>query len=103
MSDTIDLLETIGSDSALRHASPWVLAQMLEAEDASEGLQQYVASGDSTKLAAELGLVKMHGEHSSQTGAHEGDHDADADDDDDDGCDDESSDESSNVDDNRTD
>lgn len=101
MNDTIDLLEAIGRDAALRHATPDVLAQMLEAQDASEGLQQYAANGDSTKLAAELGLVKMHGEHSSQTGAHEDDHDDDDGDGDD--SDENSTDEPSNSDDGRTD
>ncbi|MDQ7995593.1 MAG: hypothetical protein AAGC76_07045 [Luteibacter sp.] len=92
MHDTIDLLEAIGSNAALRHASPEELASLLEENDASQGLRDFSVSGDDTALTKELGLTKMHGEHHSQTGAHEGDdddddhdHDHHDDEDDDDG------------------
>lgn len=77
MNDTIKLLEAIGKDATLRHASPEELAAALKDAEASDGLREYAATGDGAALTTELGLVKMHGEHSSQTGAHEGDHDHD--------------------------
>ena len=79
MHDTVDLLEAIGRNPNLRHASPEELAKALEAAGASEGLLELVATGDSAALAKELGLVQMHVEHHSQTGGHEGEHDHDHD------------------------
>jgi hypothetical protein len=73
MRDTVELLEAIGRDAALRRASPEALAQVLEASEASEGLRELVANGDSTGLTKELGLKQMHVEHMTQTGGHEGD------------------------------
>jgi hypothetical protein len=73
MRDTVELLEAIGRDARLRHASPEELARALEAADASPGLRELAANGDSTTLTKELGLVQMHVEHKSQTGGHEGD------------------------------
>lgn len=73
MRDTIDLLESIGCDARLRHASSAELAQVLEAADASAGLRDLVATGDSTTITLELGLKQMHVEHITQTGGHEGD------------------------------
>jgi hypothetical protein len=75
MRDTVELLEAIGRDATLRHASPEELARVLEAAEASEGLRVLVAQGDATALTEELGLVQMHVEHQSQTGGHEGDGD----------------------------
>lgn len=75
MRDTVELLEAIGRDASLRHASPDVLAQALEAAGASPGLRELVGSGDATALTEELGLEHMHVEHQSQTGGHEGDGD----------------------------
>jgi hypothetical protein len=96
MRDTVELLEAIGRDATLRRASPEALAQALEANDASTGLIELVASGDSTGLTKELGLKHMHVEHRTQTGGHEGDgpddhprHHPDHDDGKDDGKDDE--------------
>jgi hypothetical protein len=96
MRDTIDLLEAIGADARLRHASPAELALALEAAGASAGLRELAATGDATALTRELGLLQMQVEHSSQTGGHEGDdhddhhhhHEDDDDDDDGDGQDD---------------
>ena len=73
MRDTVELLEAIGRDAKLRHASSQELVQALEAADASAGLRELAANGDSTTLTKELGLVQMHVEHRSQTGGHEGD------------------------------
>ncbi|NID14090.1 hypothetical protein [Luteibacter yeojuensis] len=71
MRDTVELLEAIGRDASLRHASPEALARALEAADASAGLLELAANGDGTALTQELGLTKMQTEHMSQTGAHE--------------------------------
>jgi hypothetical protein len=73
MRDTVELLEAIGRDAKLRHASPEELARALETADASAGLRELAASGDSKTITEELGLQQMHVEHQSQTGGHEGD------------------------------
>lgn len=73
MRDTIDLLEAIGHDASLRHASAEELAQVLENAGASEGLRQSVASGDAAALIRELGLRAMHTEQSTHTAGHEDD------------------------------
>jgi hypothetical protein len=73
MRDTVELLEAIGRDATLRRASAEALTQALEANEASAGLRELVASGDSTGLTAELGLKQLHVEHMVQTGGHEGD------------------------------
>jgi hypothetical protein len=73
--DTVELLEAIGRDASLRHASPEALASALDAAGASPGVRELAATGNDAALTAELGLVKLHGEHMSQTGGHEGDGD----------------------------
>lgn len=75
MRDTVELLEAIGRDASLRHASPEELAKALEEANASKGLRDLAASGDSKALTEELGIVQMHVEHQTQTGGHEGDPD----------------------------
>ncbi|WP_231381740.1 hypothetical protein [Rhodanobacter sp. OR87] len=55
MPDTIELLETIGQNAALRHASADELAPMLEQANASEALRSAVAAGDSSLLSREFG------------------------------------------------
>ncbi|MEP7185348.1 MAG: hypothetical protein ABI767_05855 [Rhodanobacter sp.] len=55
MTNTIELLEAIGKDASLRHASKEDLAQALGGMDASTGLNMAAASGDSRHLAQELG------------------------------------------------
>lgn len=55
MSNTIELLERIGQDASLRHASRETLAKALNALDASEGLKVAAASGDKSRLGEELG------------------------------------------------
>lgn len=73
MRDTVELLEAIGRDATLRHASREELAKVLLAANASAGLRELASGGDSTTLTKELGLEHMHVEHTSQTGGHEGD------------------------------
>lgn len=80
MSDTIELLEAIGSDASLRHASSEELTRVLEVASASKGLLQMVESGSCALLTQELGLIQMHTEHATQTGAHEGEDDDNDDD-----------------------
>ncbi|TPG08184.1 hypothetical protein EAH75_00700 [Rhodanobacter glycinis] len=55
MSDTIELLSTIGQDASLRHASAEELAPILEQANASEALKAAVAAGNSSLLSEELG------------------------------------------------
>lgn len=86
MRDTVELLEAIGRDATLRHASPEELVRALEAANASAGLRELAANGNGTILTEELGIVQMHVEHQSQTGGYEGD---ELDDDHGDGKDDE--------------
>ena len=55
MSDTIELLEAIGRDASLRHASSEELASVLQHAKASDALKAAVASSDRSLLAEELG------------------------------------------------
>ena len=55
MSNTIELLEAIGKDASLRHASRDDLAQSLTGMHASEWLLRAARSGDSGQLTPELG------------------------------------------------
>lgn len=57
MTDTIELLETIGSDASLRHASEPELLDLLKRANASASLQAAVACGDSARLSATLGIT----------------------------------------------
>jgi hypothetical protein len=68
MSDTIELLETIGRDASLRHASAEELTAQLEQVQASTALKAAVASGDSSRLSEELGHKPMRTPQASQTG-----------------------------------
>ncbi len=54
MSDSIDLLDTIGKDASLRYASHDELAEALQSAGASDALKK-AASGDRSALSAELG------------------------------------------------
>lgn len=54
MSDSIDLLDTIGQDASLRYASADELAEALHHAGASDALKK-AASGDRSALSAELG------------------------------------------------
>lgn len=55
MLDTIELLETIGSDASLRHASTEELTKVLEKAQAPELLTKAIISGDSMRLSQDLG------------------------------------------------
>lgn len=55
MKDTIDLLEAIGGNAALRHAPADEMARLLAHEEASPALVAAAASGDRAMLSAELG------------------------------------------------
>jgi hypothetical protein len=71
MSDTIELLNTIGRDASLRHASTEHLTNMLEQAQASEALTAAAAHGDSTLLFAELGQKNNEPPQSTQSPSHE--------------------------------
>jgi hypothetical protein len=71
MTDTIDLLEAIGSDATLRHASTEELTHVLEEAKASEALTAAVVLGDSTQLFAEFGRMQNQPPQSTQTPGHE--------------------------------
>ena len=73
MSDTIELLEAIGRDALLRHASAEELTRLLEQAQASEALTTAVVSGDSSQLSKELGCGRMDPPQSSQGSVHEDD------------------------------
>lgn len=57
MSDTIELLEAIGSDALLRHATASELAKVLLRAQAGQALMEAVALGDRARLAKEFGDV----------------------------------------------
>lgn len=59
MLDTIEMLEAIGRDASLRHASAHDLTALLEEAHASKALTAAVSSGDSSQLFAELGFKLM--------------------------------------------
>lgn len=59
MTDTIDLLEAIGRDASLRHASAEDLTKMLVQVKASEALKEAVALSDSLRLSQELGPIRQ--------------------------------------------
>jgi len=67
MPDTIDLLEAIGSDASLRHASPEDLQARLEQVRASDSLKAAAASGDAGQLSMELGQKSMYVPQTTQT------------------------------------
>ncbi|HKT29753.1 hypothetical protein [Dyella sp.] len=59
MTDTIDLLEAIGRDASLRHASTEELTKVLVKAQASEALKEAVAFSDSLRLSRELGPIRQ--------------------------------------------
>lgn len=83
MSDTIKLLETIGQNATLRHASAEALAHALEHSQASAPLKAAIASGDSSLLFEELGHKPMQAPHTQGPGHEEDDSDHDEDGDED--------------------
>lgn len=54
MSNTIELLETIGRDASLRYASTGELTSMLERAQASQALTAAVVSGDKSQLSVDF-------------------------------------------------
>lgn len=79
MSNTIELLETIGRNASLRHASGDDLAQNLIGMQASPELLQAATSGDSTYLEKELGHRNMKSTKNPTQGGYEEDDDDDDD------------------------
>jgi hypothetical protein len=79
MSDTLELLETIGQDATLRHASVDELTNLLEQAQASEALKAAVASGDSSPLTAEFGQLANLSTQTIQTPGHEEEEEEDED------------------------
>ncbi|GAB3793126.1 hypothetical protein [Dyella agri] len=59
MTDTIELLETIGSDASLRYAQTAELKDVLEQVQASAELTMAVLAGDSAPLRVELGIQQL--------------------------------------------
>ncbi|APG03883.1 hypothetical protein BJI69_08175 [Luteibacter rhizovicinus DSM 16549] len=57
MLDTIEILEAIGRDASLRHASKAKLADVLSNAHASEALASAVKYGDASHLAREFGTA----------------------------------------------
>ena len=78
MKDTIEMLEAIGRDASLRHASTEQLGKVLEASEASAALATAVASGDSSRLSAEFGHREMHMPQVSQVPGHEEEEEGDS-------------------------
>jgi hypothetical protein len=58
MNDALDLLETIGQDASLRHATAEALAHALAQANAPEALTQAVALGEISRLSEEFGPVR---------------------------------------------
>lgn len=81
MTDTIDLLEAIGRDASLRHATAAELKAILERADAPEVLTTAVASGDGSTLAAALGYAPMQATQITQNPWDEQEEEDDPDDD----------------------
>ncbi|HWU77649.1 MAG TPA: hypothetical protein VN043_14185 [Rhodanobacter sp.] len=95
MSNTIELLEAIGRDASLRHATGKDLSQALHGMQASEALKQAAISGDDAHLVKELGqrdIKNPNHVNNNVGGGHDCEHDHDGhhqtDDDDDKGAED---------------
>lgn len=67
MADTIELLEAIGCDASLRHASAQALAAVLENAKASLALTTAVVTGDPGRLKDELDYMDPVLNQASQT------------------------------------
>jgi hypothetical protein len=80
MVDTIELLETIGRDASLRHASAEELTGMLEQVQASDALKAAAASGDRMRLSEELGNKPLAPPQTTLGPAHEDEPQQDEDD-----------------------
>lgn len=73
MSDTLELLEAIGRDASLRHASSEELANVLRQAQASEALTAAVSSGDRAPLAQEFGPNANYQPQATQSPGYEED------------------------------
>ena len=73
MPDTIELLEAIGQNAALRYASAEELAGTSEKTGASDALMAAAASGDGSRLSKEFGHRPMQVPQSTQIPGHEDD------------------------------
>ena len=71
MTDTIELLEAIGSDASLRYAPAEELKAVLEQAQASDELAEAVVLGDGAPLRAELGLQQVQQGAMTQLPDHE--------------------------------
>jgi hypothetical protein len=80
MMDTIELLEAIGRDASLRHASTEELSDMLEQAQASGALKAAAASGDRMLLSGELGNKPLQPPQTTLGPAHEDEPEQDEDD-----------------------
>jgi hypothetical protein len=65
MADTIEWLETIGTNAKLRHAAAEELASALALADAPDVLKAAVASKDCSQLSVQLGRQPLQTDHSS--------------------------------------
>ena len=71
MMDTIELLEVIGSNAALRYASAGDLTSVLDGVKASTALLSAAAIADRSMLAVEFGDKVYYATESTQTPGHE--------------------------------
>ncbi|MBD8871730.1 hypothetical protein IHE47_02715 [Rhodanobacter sp. DHB23] len=79
MTDTIELLEAIGSDASLRYAQAGELQAVLEQTQASAELKAAVTLGDSAPLRDEFGLQQMPQTPQSNAPGHGDDEDGEGD------------------------
>ena len=80
MTNTIELLEAIGRDASLRHATGDDLSRALSALQASEGLKQAALSGDDGYLAQEFGHREVNSTNTVNNGIGGGCEDCESDD-----------------------
>lgn len=59
MTDTIELLEAIGQNASLRHASSQALTAALEDAKASQALTTAISTGDTSHLSREFGDIDL--------------------------------------------
>lgn len=71
VADTIEWLETIGTNAKLRHAPAEELAHTLAQADASNALKAAVMSGDRSQLSAEFDHEPLRVNHGTTGPAHE--------------------------------
>ena len=79
MSNTIELLESIGTDASLRHASGSDMEKMLEAMQATDELKRAASTGNPEPLKQELGDKSMTVNHVTNGTCDEVEEEEDAD------------------------